>query len=137
MHRWQAQGLSEEDLALVRSFDYTRLNPVSGAALLWYLRNSLYFDLRLSRRSDGLLVSYERLLAQPRQTMAAVCSFLDFPYHPRLIEHIRTAPGGPGKAIDLHPEIRRRCDDLTERLDLEMRAKVVALEMNGSGSIQR
>ena len=42
---WQAGGLSDDHLALVRGYDYSAMSPESAAALFWYLRNSLYFTL--------------------------------------------------------------------------------------------
>src|SRR5215211_3632558 len=43
--RWEAQRLSPESLALIASFDWTTMSPLSAAALFWYVRNRLYFEL--------------------------------------------------------------------------------------------
>ncbi|MBV8160005.1 MAG: hypothetical protein JO265_03680, partial [Acidimicrobiia bacterium] len=49
---WQAQRLSDDNLALIGSFDWTSMSPASAAAVFWYVRNSLFFDLGLDRRED-------------------------------------------------------------------------------------
>jgi len=63
LDRWQAQRISPENLDLVASFDYDRLDAASAAALFWYVRNALFFQLGLERRADVALVSYDALVA--------------------------------------------------------------------------
>jgi hypothetical protein len=116
-HRWEAQLLSPDSLDLVASFDWTRVNAASAAALFWYVRNRLYFELGLDRRSDVLLVSYDAMLADPVAEARRICAFLQFPYHPRLIAHVAPrAPAMPGP-LDIDPRIRARCEELAARLD--------------------
>ena len=85
-HLWQAGGLSEESLALIRTFNYDRMTPESAAALFWFVRNSLFFDLALDRRSDVGLASYEATIEEPEASMRSLCAFLGLPYRDMLIE---------------------------------------------------
>src|SRR5205823_5162999 len=62
---WQAQRLSPESLELIGSFDWASMSAASAAALFWYVRNSLFFDLGLERRDDVLLSSYDALVSFP------------------------------------------------------------------------
>jgi hypothetical protein len=114
---WQAGGLSRSSRELIAGFDYTSMTPESAAALFWYVRNSLYFDLGLDRRDDVLLVSYDRMVEAPEREMRSICAFLDFPYDRRLIAHIelRDRPGRDPLPID--PLVRAHCDELTGRLN--------------------
>jgi Sulfotransferase domain len=113
---WQAQCLSDEVLDFVRSFDYETLSPLSAAALFWYVRNNLVFDLGLDRRPDVALVSYEAIVADPEPRMREICDFLGFEWSPSLIAHIdRRSPSG--RRVDIDPRIRSRCDALQSRLD--------------------
>jgi hypothetical protein len=115
---WQAAGLSEQNRRLIESVDYAAMSPESAAALFWYVRNSLYFELGLDRRDDVLLVSYGAMVADSRSEMERICAFLDLPYRPELDAHVdaRASSGRPPLQID--PEVRRRCDELTARLEL-------------------
>jgi hypothetical protein len=120
--RWQVQRLSEESRELLASLDMASLSAESGAALLWYVRNSLYFELGLHQRSDVTLVSYEGLVADPEGCMRDVCAFLGLDYTLALVGHIRprrvtTLPVG------IDPLVRRHCDDLQRRLDGALPAK--------------
>ena len=113
---WQAQRLSPESLDLIASFDWTRMSATSAAALFWYVRNRLYFELGLDRRSDVLLVSYDAMLRDPAAEARRICAFLEFPYHPRLIAHVAPrAPATPGP-LDIDPRVRARCEELAARL---------------------
>ena len=47
---WQAGGLGPERLELIRGFDHGAMTRESAAALFWFLRSSLYFDMGLDTR---------------------------------------------------------------------------------------
>lgn len=115
--RWQAQGLSASSRSFVQSFDFARLSAHSGAALFWYLRNSMYFEHGLDRRDDVLLVSYDELVDDPREQWNRVCRFLSLAYRDEVLDRhaIRRPPVRP--SLDLDPRIRSRCADLMRRLD--------------------
>jgi hypothetical protein len=113
---WQAGGLSERNLELIRSFDYDRMSPESASALFWFVRNSLYFDLGLDRRSDVVLASYEAMISEPERTMRSLCAFLGLSYRSDLIAGIE--PRHPGASdVDVDPVIRARCVGLQASLD--------------------
>jgi hypothetical protein len=114
---WQAQGLSAASRDLIASFSYDGMTPHSAAALFWLVRNALYFELGLDRRDDVALASYDALVSDPEPAMRALCDFLDFPYHPRLVAHIDTRSHAKRPPLELDPEVRRRCDDMAEQLD--------------------
>jgi hypothetical protein len=125
-HLWQAQGLSEESLELIRSYDYDTLNAESAAALFWYVRNALFFELGLDRRADVMPISYEALIADPEPVMRALCTFLGFPYDPGLVGHISARRAPIQRPIAVDAGIRRRCQELQDRLDAAAGARVTA-----------
>jgi Sulfotransferase domain len=114
---WQVQGLSAENSDFIRSFDFSRLSAESAAALFWYVRNSLYFEMALDQRPDTMLVNYDDLLAEPERVALGLCSFLNLPYRREMIANIdrRRPTQRPPLAID--HRIRERCSELKERLD--------------------
>lgn len=112
---WQAQRISPENLELIRTFNYETLDSVSAAALFWYVRNSLYFDLGLDRRDDVLLVSYDHFVADPPAAMNRLAAFLDIEPNSALVAHVapRALDGDHG---DLEPRVRDVCNELERRL---------------------
>jgi hypothetical protein len=117
---WQAQRLTAATLDVISSFDYQTMTPETAAALFWWVRNGLYFELGLDRRADVILASYEGLLADPQAGMGAICAFLGMEYRPELVAHI--APRNSGRAaLPIDGRVRHLCDQLQERLDATLR----------------
>ena len=114
--RWHVARIAPDTADLVRSFDYDTLTPESGAALMWYVRNRLYFDLDLDARDDVYLASYNDFLADPVGTMRPLAAFLGFPYRDELVAHVSARPATHQAALAIDPSIRAACDDLTSRL---------------------
>jgi hypothetical protein len=115
--RWEAQRLSPDSLELIASFDWDRMGPLDAAALFWYVRNRLYFELGLAGRPDVLLVSYDAMVARPEAEMTRICEFLGVAYDRRLVSHVKPRPAGQAGALQLDPRIRARCDELAARLE--------------------
>lgn len=93
------------------------MTPESAAALFWYVRNCLYFERGLDSRPDVTLASYDSCLADPDGNMRSLCAFLEFPFDPELAAHIERREAPERRPLEIDPEIRRRCDELTARLD--------------------
>ncbi len=118
---WQAERLSDDTLEQIRSFDYSTMTPESAAALFWWVRNSLYFELGLDRRDDVLLTSYQDMLASPSAAMQHICRFLGLEFRTALIEHISPRASGGGRPLDLDRRVRMLCTQLQERLNEALR----------------
>lgn len=114
--RWQAQGLSAESRRLLGRLDLERMTPASGAAVLWYLRNSLYFELGLEHRADVQLLRYEDLVAEPVPTLQGLCRFIGLSFRPSLAAGIQVRSPASRVRLDIDPEVRALCDDLGHRL---------------------
>ena len=56
----------------------------SHVALFWWLRNRLLFDQALERDPRMLVLSYEALVSEPAETVAALCAHAGLAYSPRL-----------------------------------------------------
>ncbi|MGA4731769.1 hypothetical protein ACPB67_30480 [Micromonospora taraxaci] len=119
--RWQGQRLDADAVELIQAHDPQRLDPHSGAALFWYVRNSLVFQLGLDQRADVLLCRYDTVVAEPAAQLWRLCAFLDFPYRPGLHAHISPRQfhdAGTGhQPLPIDRRVRALCDELTDRLD--------------------
>jgi hypothetical protein len=114
---WQAQRLSAATLAEISSYDYSTMSAETAAALFWWIRNGLYFEIGLDRRDDVLLASYQDMLAGPVVAMQAICHFLGLEYRPALIAHISPRGTGGARQLDIDPRVRALCTQLQDRLD--------------------
>jgi hypothetical protein len=113
---WQLRGVSAEHLELVRSLDVERMSPESASALFWFVRNSLFFEHGLHRRSDVMLVDYGAFLIDPPAAMAQLCAFIGFPYRPELVAHVGPQRRTPRVPVVIDDRIRALCRPLEERL---------------------
>ena len=105
--------MSSENRALIESFDFSTMTPESAAALPWYVRNSLYFERGFDRRDDVTLACYDRFRPTPTGTCSAPS---DFPFDASLAAIERREAPEP-RPLDIDPEIRRHCEDLSVRLE--------------------
>lgn len=113
---WQAGGLSEKNRRLIESFDYSAMPPADAAALFWFVRNSLFFELGLDRRDDVMALSYGRLVAAPEAVTRQMCDFIGCPWEPVLCAHIESRRPA-ASPVDIDPRIRELCDGLQARFD--------------------
>jgi hypothetical protein len=117
LDRWQAQGLSEDSLGLIRDIDLGRVAAADGAALLWYVQNRIFFERGLEHRADVLPLSYDALVRAPETTMREVCAFLGVGWEPGIAADIDTRSIAKRPPLLLDPRIRELCDGLAARLD--------------------
>lgn len=116
-HRWQLQRLSADSVALVHRLDPESLSPESGAALLWYVRNRLLFELGLAARDDLLVMSYQRVLADPAGTGRALSAFAGLDADPAAWADVAVRSSPLGRPLTLDPELAERCAALEADLD--------------------
>ncbi len=112
---WQASGLSERNLALLRSFDYSRMSPHSAAGLFWYIRNSLYFDQNLEACDRVLPLAYEDLVGDAHRVMRGLCRFLNCTFSDVMVKGIHAQSVGRSESR-LSPEISSLCNPVYQQL---------------------
>ncbi len=123
---WEAGGLEEPQIALLRGMPLDSMTPESASALFWYLRNDLYFSTGLHRRDDVVLVSYDAFLAAPEATMRALSSRIGFRYRQALVEGIAPRGAARPEQLQLDPRVRELCDEMQMRLDADSRRTLAA-----------
>jgi hypothetical protein len=113
---WRAGGLSEERLQLVARLYREDMSQYEAHAVMWYLRNGLYFDLGAHERKEILLVRYEALVGDPQKQFTRLFSFVGAPVPEGALATIRKSNRPPREAPPISPEIRRLCEELQDRL---------------------
>jgi hypothetical protein len=85
-------------------------------AVMWYLRNNLFFDLHAHDRRDVLLVKYEDLIANPQERFVQLFDFVDVAVPSDLRSVIRGSGSSKRPFPDISPDIRVLCEELQQRL---------------------
>jgi hypothetical protein len=115
---WRGEVVPETTRSVLSSHYRPGMDPHDAAALFWWARTSLYFDLGLDSRPEVRLCSYEALVADPEPTMRSIYEFVGVTYpeeaitagvHQRAIRRRDDFP--------LSAEVRGLCEELWERLE--------------------
>ncbi len=109
---WWGRGLSNDTRAFLRRMVAADPNPHTSAALLWYLRNRLFFERGLDRGEWVCLVRYEDLVTDPERELARVAAFAGIHFTPRLGRGIHRRSIGRRPEPELAPAVRDACDGL-------------------------
>ena len=115
---WRGEFVPETTRAVISEHYRPGMSPHDAAALFWWARTSLFFDLRLDARPDVRLCSYERLVADPEPTMRSLYDFVGVAYPDRRITgRVHGEAARRGEHVVLSAEVQQLCDELLERLD--------------------
>ncbi len=102
---WRGEVVPETTRSILSRYYQPGMDPHDAAALFWWARTSLFFDLRLNERSDVRLCSYERLVNDPEQSMRSLYEFVSVAYPERDITRgVHRESAGRKSEFQLSPE---------------------------------
>jgi hypothetical protein len=115
---WRSQHVSPQVRTIVLKHFSEEMKPYDAAALFWFVRNSLFFELNLKENPRVMMCKYETLVAEPAENVKKIYNFIDcdFPGE-KLVAEVKSTSVGRGKRIELSPEIESLCQDLLEKLN--------------------
>ena len=117
-HNWRSSHASEEVRALAQQFFSEDMSSLDAAALFWYARNSLYFDMDLSQHPQVMISRYDDMVLNPRAKVQEIYRFVDRPFPSNIIsQDIQSSSVGKGREITLNPAIEEHCQQMLARLD--------------------
>ena len=110
---WRAELVPEDVRELVARHYSADMSPFDGAALFWFARNRLFFDLELARDERVMPLKYEDLVADPELSLTRLYRHAGIAFPgPRIAEGIHPSSIGLGRDLELSPEIERACEKL-------------------------
>jgi Sulfotransferase domain len=114
---WRGELVPDSVRAEVRERYATDMNPYDAAALFWWARNHLFFDLGLDERPDVLLCEYEALVASPRQVMRSVYEFCGVPPPTRdTTKRVHSNARDRGASSSISSDVKALCEKLHAKL---------------------
>jgi hypothetical protein len=117
-HNWRSENISEYSRKLVIKFFSEDMNPYDAAALFWFARNQLFFELKLDKHPQVMMARYEDLITAPRQIMQRIYEFIGCEYpSDEILAPVRPEVNGKGKTIKLSPNIELLCKELFDKLN--------------------
>ena len=123
---WRAERITGETMAVIKQLYSPAMSAFEGAALKWYMRNQVYFDLKLEERSDVRLLKYEDLVLNPLQAFPGLFELLGIQYQDRYAEKIFSSSTGGFKNSRHSDEIKRLCGTMLKTFDSIYLAQAMA-----------
>ena len=115
---WRSEHISEYTRSIVLEHFSEDMNPYDAAALFWFVRNRLFFELNLDNNINVMLCRYEDLVAHPADVMQTVYKFVGCAYPGDQIDRdVHRQSIGKGDTTKLSPEIEKVCAELLAGLN--------------------
>lgn len=112
---WFARGMSEETTQIVRDLWHPDMDEATAAALIWYFRNLLFFQLGLDRTPQVKLLSYEALVTRPAEQCEEAFRFIDLPYSSFITRKVFASSISKKSPPPIAPEVAALCEGLMQR----------------------
>lgn len=124
---WRGRNLPDALVNLIRDHYERGIDDTSARALIWYVRNRLFFEQRLDSNARVRLIRYENLAQEPKREFQRVFDFLELPLHDSYLTEVSTRSIRRDPAPVIDAAIERLCDGLFE--DLKSRLEAQNLEL--------
>lgn len=115
---WRSERVSDKTREIVLKYFSEDMPPLDAAALFWYVRNSLFFDLELQYNPRVRIFRYEDIVSEPIAKMREVYAFADRFFPGEIVsQDISATSIGKGKEVQLNPKIEEICQEMLEKLE--------------------
>lgn len=114
---WQMSGMSPEIEDVVRRFDFATMSAHDGAALMWWLRNSLFFSSKLDINDRVRLWSYDRFVSEPQPELVRLLEFLNISPDASMVALVNSRSIRKEAEPALATGVRDLCETLQQRLE--------------------
>jgi len=121
-----ALNLTANNIKLIRDIYKDDLSVESCAALIWYLRNSIYSDFQLYANPNILLVQYEKLVFNPKKEFKRILTFMNLKFNSSILYNISTKSIKKNMTVNIDENIKVLCDNLFDKL--EERIKIYSVK---------
>jgi len=115
--RWRRMNLSDDTLKLIRAHYERGLSDASARALIWYVRNSLYFEQNLDEHEAMRLINYEKLVSAPEAHLRKVFGFVGLGFELNFVGHVSTNSVKKDVAPEIDDAVLELCNSMWQRLN--------------------
>jgi hypothetical protein len=114
---WRAELVPDSVRTVVEERYEPGMNPYDAAALFWWARNRLFFDLGLDEHPHVFLCEYETLVAAPRSVMSSIYEFCGVrPPARDTTRRIHSMARDRGASSAISSDVKALCEELHTRL---------------------
>jgi hypothetical protein len=113
---WRLQNVTQENLDLIKKFYKEGIDDASSRALIWYLRNVLFFQQKLDFNQKVILTKYENLVADPEIGFESIFQFLKINMDKKITNTVYATSVRKNTPPEIIPEIKALCENLHQQL---------------------
>ena len=113
-----AENMSPETAELLVEWTSTQISSHTGAAIMWYLRNQLFFEQGLDTNPRCLLVRYEKFVSRTDEQLRRICKFAGIRHLKRRAKSVFSTSVGRDSTPEIAPDVLGACEELFDRLVL-------------------
>lgn len=115
---WRSEAVPERALELIRSHYDDHMSRHDAAALMWYARNSLYFEQNLQVLPAVQLWKYDDFVQNPAKNAYQIYAWLKMTPPGRCaMNFVNSRSVGLGQNVKIDEEIETACSELLGDLD--------------------
>jgi hypothetical protein len=128
---WRAEKSSKNITKIVNKYFFEDMDPNDAAALFWFLRNSIFFELNLRKNPNVMLCRYEQLVRNPNDTVKNIYRFIGIKYPgKRILADVHSNSVDKGQKLHLSQEIDLMCRDLYDKLNTIHKNQIITLSQS-------
>jgi hypothetical protein len=115
-NNWVSNGIAEESHEIILSLDTHEFNKYDWMALIWWSVNRTIVIDSLNVNDRFRIVYYDKIVKNPENELMSIYNFIGLKYRKGADKYIHAVSVGKGSDIELHPQVRKLCKNLTETL---------------------
>ena len=112
---WQSRGVNPTIYNILSAHYDDNLSIEDSAALFWFARNHLYFDLEMSSDERIMLIRYEDLVTRPEKEFRDLFAFAGLPFSSWIVRNVHARSVARNRQPKLREPIAQLCEDLYQR----------------------
>jgi len=122
---WRSEGVSPATRAELSPLFSETMNPYDAAALFWYARNRLFFELGLEQDPRVQLCQYDHLVTEPAVVVAQIYRFVGQPFPgAHLVQEVHAESVSKGQEIHLSAPVVALCEEMLQALNRSYAAQL-------------
>lgn len=116
---WRSEKVSDYVHSTILKYYKPEISRYDAAALFWFARNQLFYDLALDTHPNVFMCRYEDLVRYPQKMVREIYMFMDakYPQKNKFLEEINARSVGKGDKIQLSSDVKELCEELLTKMN--------------------
>ena len=124
-NNWRSEKVTAYTRTTIQQFFSEEMGQYDAAALFWFARNQLFYDLQLDKNPRILMCRYEDLASAPEDIIKRIYYRVGLSYPKKNItKEVHERSIRKGRNVNLSPAIENLCDEMLDKLEASYSCKL-------------